>query len=129
MNINGNREESLKDEWKRVEHYITDALEYADNSHNPIDIFERILDTKLQLWSGEKSAMVTEIEHYPNFRVCRIFLAGGDMTELLEMEKDITKWAKSKGCNKIQIAGRKGWERVLKEYKKQFVVLNKDINE
>jgi len=54
-------------------------------------------------------------------------LAGGNMDELVEAEKKIVPWAKSHGCSGMEIIGRKGWERQLKDYNAASTVLIKEI--
>jgi hypothetical protein len=62
-------------------------------------------------------------------RVCRIWLAGGDMAELTtEMLPQVEAWAKANGCTRMEIVGRKGWKRVLPEYSEPpQTVLQKNI--
>ena len=77
----------------------------------------------------EKSAMITEIVDYPNKSVCRIWLAGGDLEELVEAEKKICDWARRHGCDGIEIIGRHGWKKVLKDYLPTSTVLVKDLKD
>ena len=120
---------SLSDEFERHAHHIENALEHANHSHSILDVWDAIKSGKAQFFSMENSAIVTEIVDYPQKSVCRIWLAGGDMDELLEAEKHIAALAKSHGCTGMEIIGRKGWERVLTDYKPTAVVLVKDLND
>ena len=49
------------------------------------------------------------------------------MEELIEAEKSIVEWARGHGCNAMEIIGRKGWERQLKDYNAASTVLIKEI--
>jgi len=40
-----------------------------------------------------------------------VFLAGGDISEIEEIEKHITEWAKEQGCTALSLTGRPGWTR------------------
>ena len=87
-----------------------------------------ILDGKAQLWCGRASVIVTELIAYPRLKACRIWLAGGDMAELTkEMLPDVEAWASAEGCTRMEVVGRKGWARVLSDYREPSVVLEKEI--
>jgi hypothetical protein len=57
----------------------------------------------------------------------RVGLAGGDLKELINLEKYIILHAKQKNCKKMEIVGRSGWEKVLNNYKRTAVILQKEI--
>ena len=118
---------SLADEFERCADYILAALEYAGHSHTLQDVWQAIANKQAAFFPLEKSAIVVEIVDYPQRATCRIWLAGGDMEELIEAEKDICIWARERGCDSMEIIGRKGWERQLRDYKPTATVLVKDI--
>jgi hypothetical protein len=118
---------SLADEFERCADYIVAALEYAGHSHTLQDVWQAIANKQAAFFPLEKSAIVVEIVDYPQRATCRIWLAGGDMEELIEAEKDICIWARERGCDSMEIIGRKGWERQLRDYKPTATVLVKDI--
>lgn len=114
--------------WNRARPHIEAALRYAGNTHDPDDIRELITQDRLQLWCGAESVIVTELTTYPQFMACRIFLAGGDLKELVEeMEPAVCDWAQRIGCKRMEIAGRSGWERVMKDYDRLAVCLVKEL--
>ena len=104
-----------KEAWLKSRKYILEALEQGIDSHSEKDGFYAIARGDAQLWTGQKSACVTEIVTYPNYKMIRFWLGGGDLEELKEMEKPICEWAKSIGCKKSMILGRKGWSRIKHE--------------
>ena len=118
---------SLLDEYERLAHHIDNALAYAGDTHTSAQVLDAILNGKAQFFSMENSAIVTEIVDYPQKSTCRIWLAGGDMDELIEAEKQICQWAKEQGCSGMEIIGRKGWERQLKDYSPASIVLTKEL--
>jgi len=73
--------------------------------------------------------MVTEIVTYPQKRVLHIFLAGGELDQILDMEDSLIQWGKAQGCSGLTLAGRKGWVRTLKNrnWNEQFAVVGKEI--
>ena len=120
----------LLDEFKKRRHLIKDALEYADNSHTPEDVLSAIEKKRAQLWPLPNSVIVTEIVSYPAGRSIRFWLAAGNMDELLAAEPFIAKWGKENyGRKKVEIIGRKGWIKKLKDYKHKAVLLSKEIKD
>lgn len=93
--------------------YIEDALEYTKGTHTLDDIWNGVVRGDFQFWPGDKSAVITEIQIYPQTKVMHIFLAGGDLEELLEMEKSVRAYAQTIGCNSMSISGRRGWLRIF----------------
>lgn len=118
---------SLLDEFERLAHHIDAALAYSGDTHSSLDVLDAIKQGKAQFFPLENSVIVTEIVDYPKKAVCRIWLAGGDMGELIKAEKELVKWAKDHGCSGMEIIGRKGWERQLKDYSPASTVLTKEI--
>ena len=57
----------------------------------------------------------------------RIGLGGGKMEEVKKIVENIEKFAKNNKINYIDILGRIGWEKTLKGYKKQAVLLRKEV--
>jgi len=115
------------DELERLAHHIEAALAYSGDTHSLVQVVDAIKDGSAQFFPLENSVIVTEVVDYPKKSVCRIWLAGGNMDELVEAEKKIVLWAKSHGCSGMEIIGRKGWERQLKDYNAASTVLIKEI--
>ena len=118
---------SSADEFERCADYIQAALVYAGHSHTLQDVWQAINNKQAAFFPLEKSAIVVEIVDYPQRATCRIWLAGGDMEELIEAEKNVCDWARELGCDSMEIIGRKGWERQLKDYKPTATILVKDL--
>ena len=113
--------------WRIAAPMLQLALDYQD-THDIHDIKTLITEGAAQLWCGERSCVVTEIIKYPRMNACRIWLAGGDKFELVDrMLTDIEAWAKTQGCKKIEIVGRKGWRRVLPHFRQPHYVLEREL--
>jgi len=55
-------------------------------------------------------------------------MAGGELGELQgEMLPAVEEWAKAKGCAAVEIIGRRGWGRVLDDYREPHALLKKEI--
>lgn len=104
---------TIVQEFIRCREYLEAALEYTKGTHTLSDIWDGVVTGNFQFWPGEKSAVITEIQIYPRRKVMHIFLAGGDLDELLEMEKAIEAYANDIDCNSLSISGRRGWVRIF----------------
>ncbi|OWJ67448.1 hypothetical protein BWR60_09590 [Inquilinus limosus] len=80
-------------------------------THWPADVLDCLATGSSQLWLGEKSALVTEILNYPRVKACVIWLAGGDLEEVVEIQRHIATGAKARGCTRLEVRGRPGWLR------------------
>ena len=122
-------ENRMEEHWHRCCGHIEDALDYAGGSHTIDDVWQFIQEGKAQFFPLDKSAIVTEIVDYPQKAMCRIWLAGGDLDELVEAEVALSAWAKTQGCDGMEIIGRRGWSRKLESYRESAVVLMKDFSD
>lgn len=96
-------------EWDRARGWLLPALEDDERY-----VVGRLLEGSAQLWLGERAAMVTEVTAHP--RKVHVWLAGGDLAEILSFIPGIAAWGRMMGCTEATIEGRKGWSRVLKPY-------------
>jgi hypothetical protein len=113
----------------RCRKWIEDALEYSGGTHTYADICRGVLNGDFQLWPNDNGCAVTEITVYPMKKVIHVFLAGGSMSDITDMEESAAAWGKAYGCSAMTIAGRSGWKKVLgaRGWKEQHVVLARDI--
>ena len=115
----------------RSRKWIEDALGYSGGTHTFEDVVAGIVSGRMQFWPAERGCAVTEIVVYPRKRVLHVFLAGGEMDQILDMIGDATEWSKGQGCTSMTIAGRHGWQRVLAKhgYRAVMTVLEKEYEE
>tara|TARA_B100000902_G_scaffold264479_1_gene250597 strand:- start:36 stop:416 length:381 start_codon:yes stop_codon:yes gene_type:complete len=113
-------------EYLRCVEFLRPAID-IHKTHSLLDIFGMLVSGHAFLVALKNSAGILEIVEYPKYKSCRIWLAGGEMDELLKVYPKIQEWAKYKKCKKIEIIGRKGWEKVFKDHKKEAVVLTKEL--
>ena len=116
--------------WNEVESLIKKAL---DDCYTTDDILKGLVFEKFQLfisWENKvESAVITEVAQYPQKKILRYFLAGGNnINNWLEpIQKKIEKFAKLNNCNSIEVAGRKGWARKLKGYEQKIYLFSKEL--
>ena len=119
----------LSPDLQRCKRWIEDALEYCNGTHEWEDIVIGIANGKMQLWAAPKGCIVTEIVVYPRKKVVNLFLAGGELDQIMDMEHDIGKWAEKQGCTGGMMTGRLGWKKPLSEngWKLKHVHFHKEI--
>jgi hypothetical protein len=117
--------------WPQVSHLIRRALERSDLGR--FDILEQdVLAGRAILWlaiEGEiLGAGVTQIETTEKSKVCVLRAVGGTQFKkwagVLPM---IEEYARMFGCDKVRFAGRKGWERLIKNYNATRVVMERRL--
>ena len=122
--------------WKQIEPLLLKPLEIDGFAYMPKDIFDSLLKKKMQLWiswnvktNTVEAAIVTEIIDYPRLRSCRYFLAGGTNMKswFNPIKEQIEQWAKLNKCQRIELVGRKGWVKWLKDYKQKHIILMKEL--
>ena len=67
----------------------------------------------MQLWPAPRGCIVTEIVVYPRKKVLNVFLAGGELDQILDMNNDVKAWALAQGCENATMTGRFGWKKPL----------------
>ena len=106
------------------------AIDQASDKFEIDDVFKLIEEKKAQLFifkdSELLSAWVTTIENSGSHKWLRVMWAGGkEMEKWKHYLNSIEQWAKSLGCDRSVIYGRKGWAKVLPDYKQTAVILEK----
>lgn len=116
-------------ELERCREFLEPALAYSGGTHEWEDIQEGVSKSVMQLWANEEAAAVTEIIAYPRMKVLNVFIAGGNMGQLLEMLESAREWGKAQGCSVITMSGRKGWLRVLNKHgwQEQFTTMSSEL--
>lgn len=117
----------LRREFVRCRQWIQDALDRDVGTHDIDDVWAAIECEAAQLWPYTNSAIVTTVETYPQCKVLRFWLAGGDLDELLAGEVEISAWAEQQGCALNSFGGRRGWVRTLPGYSEAYTVVVKRL--
>ena len=118
--------------WPTVAPLIREAMaraamsEFATVEHNI-----RNGDALLWLaWDGEqiRAAAVTELHRINGRKFCLIVACGGRERERwLSLISDLEQFARDEGCDAMRICGRRGWTRVLPDYRATRVILEKEL--
>lgn len=102
-------------EFEKARPYLEAALAKDPTGTWDIDtIRDRYLRGDVQLWHGSRYAGITEVLNYPKRRVVLVHLAGGELDAILDHFEDLETFARIVGATGIEVMGREGWARVLK---------------
>ena len=137
-------------DWQQAEPHIIAALHHAGDTHEPADVVEMIMEGRAALWVGDRCAVVRDVIDMILDGMAELFvgedcavvtqeielpigiqlhfwLAGGDLDELVRIQRDIETAARSRGIRRISIIGRRGWRAKLDGYREAGVILVKEI--
>ena len=111
-------------------HLIEQAID-ENGPYSLEDILYELREGKAQLWlvmsnRQIKAIVVTVIKEFPQAKVCSVWLcAGSEVQKWLHLLTQIEDWAKAHKCHAISVSGRSGWEKILADYQKKNVILQK----
>ena len=128
--MNSTQQNGFTEAWERSKPFLADALEKSGNEYTVDDVLKEIEDDHAIFYPTKKGASVFRIALYPQKRMLRIWLAGGDMESSIESILATAEFhAKEHECDGIEVVGRRGWEKVLKPYgyEHKRVVLIKEL--
>ena len=136
MNWNLLRPEDIAHVWDNVAPLLATVTQHAEGEMEPDDYLESLTHGAMQLWIAieEKKiiiAMVTQIIPYPQKKVLRVIaIAGEKFMEAHSQFNDIVEtFAIRVGCSSMELWGRKGWKKMLPEWKDSYIVFTKDLTE
>jgi hypothetical protein len=120
--------------WPVVQPMLQKAVDASQQDCGMEDIYFALLSRDMQLWTwvedGAITAIfVTAIHNYPNRRVCQIpYIAGKGVHQWYPVvEQALSEWAKSRGCSQLEGFCREGWLKILKNWRKAWITMRKDI--
>lgn len=123
--------------WEDLRPLVLSALKYSNGCYTLEDTRRALLSGKAQLWIATEGTelrgmMITEIQQYPQKKVCFIRLsAGEDLNRWEHLWDVIEDWAISIGCDLVHSWGRPGWKKKAKErgYSMDYVVYVKPLRD
>lgn len=108
--------------WLEVVPLIEEALIAGDPDVGTEDIHTYLLNSDMQLWTAVDegkiiAAAVTQIIIFPRNKIGQVTLGAGiRMEEWMHYMQVFEQWFKSMGCTRIELLGRPGWSRAMKQY-------------
>jgi hypothetical protein len=119
--------------WFMAHEFLDAACKHVDCEYTVEMLLDECFTGNSQLWlvwSNERNececAVVTSV--IPHCAVCLIKACGGQGRQhWLGLLDEIEQWSKAQGCHTIRLYGRKGWSRILKDYKVTRLVMDKSL--
>lgn len=117
--------EEVMQYWNLLEKPIEEARETGHGESSLFDLYKKFINNHAQVWlvmdEGDIiSVTTTEIMNYAQYKSLHIITCTGtNWEEWNHLHSELENFAKHHGCKDIQIWGRKGWERKLKNFKGQ----------
>jgi hypothetical protein len=123
----------LDQAWPVLEPLIARVCAFGGEWH-PSKVLISCMNQSAQLWavfdeSRPVAAAVTEILDKDLRRDCNIWLCAGSYSDEARdsLLREVEDWARRIGCERIQLVGRRGWEKKLPAYRRTRVILEKRL--
>ena len=120
--------------WKAAEKHLRPAVEgFSDGCWQIEDVYTFLKSRDMQLWTAFDdremvAAAVTQIICYPRKKLCAVHFVGGiGRNNWLQFQEVIGAWAKAQGCAAMETSARKGWLRVLTNWRPVWTQLRRDL--
>jgi hypothetical protein len=108
---------------------LTKAPEYETT-----DVLDEVIRGRSTLWyirdpqDTVVGIVTTQLKQYPQKTIGLIHLLGGtDIHKWVHTIETLEAWATSNGCESMEIQGRRGWLKLLPDYKEQRVFMTKQL--
>lgn len=122
--------------WDKVSPMLQRVVDQTEGELQPKDFLHNIVNKHMHLWIViEKQniviVVITQIINYPNKKILRIIaLAGKNFKEAYnQFNSMIESFAIESGCSGLELWGRKGWKKMLPEWKSNYIVFTKNLKE
>lgn len=100
----------------RVWPWLAEAMTSGGDTHSKDDIWEMVESGEATLWASARSAAITEIIQNPRKVWMNVWLAGGNLEELLTiLLPQAEESARQQGITEMWAWGRLGWIKALKQ--------------
>jgi len=119
--------------WEEVVPLLARVVPHTEGELEPDDYIEPLTHGDMQLWvvienKHVNAALVTQIISYPQKRILRLIsLAGDNFQEIKDFLEMVEVFALKNGCTALEMWGRKGWKKLLSDWKDSYIVYTKDL--
>lgn len=109
--------------------HLQGAINRSGNKATLEEVLYELECGHAQLWEAENATVVTQVSDYGDFRCLNVWLAGGNLDEIIGLLDAAEDFARYHGCDRIEVTGRMGWKRALKDhgFEPTSIVLEKRI--
>jgi hypothetical protein len=128
--------DDVERQWERMLRFLGPAIETSNGRWTPEDVFNELAAGRLLGWVLIEGPLlygagIGEIHQYPGCRVFCCLWLGGVQSELWMdlLDSTVSAWAAEHGCTRMEIIGRKGWERMGARFgfKPSYVFFEKEL--
>jgi len=125
--------EDIQYVWEEVVPLLKKVTRHTEGELEPEDFFKPLTFGEMQLWiaierDNIEAAMVTQKIEYPQKTILRIIsLAGEDFEKIRGFQNMVESFAIKTGCSALEMWGRKGWKKLLPDWKDTYIVYTKDL--
>jgi hypothetical protein len=122
----------VKDVWPHARALVKSAIDRTDLC-NFVDVEREVLGGLQLLWlawngTAIEAAAVTQLVLIGDRKICILVACGGrDRERWLPLIAGIEQFARNEGCRAVRIIGRKGWQRILADYRANYVVMDREL--
>jgi hypothetical protein len=128
----GVKSDRIEAVWPEIEELVIRGLEHCQGCYWPEDVKAALIRRDMQLHVAQSDRIeaicITELVNYPRRKLCNLFLlAGENMARWVHYQSEIVAWARSVGCDGMEVHhGRAGWGKRLPGWA-QSVTLRRDL--
>jgi thioester reductase-like protein len=122
--------------WDNVAPLLSKVIQHSEGELETDDYLSNLMSGSMQLWIVTEDgkiilSMVTQIIQFPQKKVLRtIALAGERFKEVHSQFSDmLASYALKNKCSSLELWGRKGWKKMLPDWKDTYIVYTKDLKE
>ena len=119
--------------WEEVAPLLEMVKEHTEGELETDDFLEPLTHGDMHLWiatedSAVHAVMVTQFVIYPQKNILRIIsLAGDDFEKIRNFQGMIEGFAIKNECTSLEMWGRKGWKKLLPDWRDTYIVYTKDL--
>ena len=99
---------------------ISKMLEFEE-IYSISDIKDRLRTRQAQCFSDGDSIAITSVSNYPKKRILNLWMVTGNLGTIFNGENFLFEWARERGCQEVQLMGRKGWKKILPDWDEMAV--------
>jgi hypothetical protein len=105
---------SVVEEWRLCRDALLPAIAETKGTHTEDDVLVELFAGRMNLWRRNASGLVTEFCQFPRLKCINVFLAGGDLDDILPLQVEIENFGRKHGCQRAtMLAVRPGWQRTV----------------
>ena len=118
--VRGISTDEIMEIWPRIDDLVWRAIKRSPD-YTLDDVYQSLVTQHRQLfatWPEIDTICITSIEIRPAAKVLVIWWKAGVLHDDWRLMLQATEnWGRSMGCSRIEFRGRKGWQRLLPDYR------------